>query len=92
MNEVTIHHLNQDAPTSNILPVIPKGSFTPEIYYAIAIAITIRMGCVPIFAIMIAINYSPYWKELQLQSHLQQSRNKSQAWMDPKTVYACEGN
>ena len=31
MNKVTIHHLNQDAPTRNILPVISKGSFTPDI-------------------------------------------------------------
>ena len=60
MNEVTIHHLNRDAPTRNILPVISKGSFTPEIYYAIAIPI--RMGCVPIFAIVIAIPIHPIEK------------------------------
>ena len=62
MNEVTIHHLNQDAPTRNILPVISKGSFTPEIYYAIAIAITISMGCASISAIMIAITIHPIEK------------------------------
>ena len=81
MNEVTIHHLNQDAPTSNILPVISKGSFTPTIYYAIAIAIaigiTIRMGCVPIFANVICDYYSPHRKELRSQSHAQPHVNVS---------------
>ena len=68
MKQVTIHHLNQDAPTSNILPVIPKGSFTPEIYYAIVITVTIRMGYVPIFAILIAISIHPIEKNCNIRN------------------------